>query len=83
MAYRLAADPQGGHPDVSSGLAVIQPDGKTIQWIGKDDGLPPADQALLLHPVSEGRVIAIGSFGGSQRGWCAEVKLGVAGAQRR
>ena len=81
IAYNLFANPQ--HPRSSSGLAVIEADGRTMRWVGKDQGLPPGDQNLLIHPIAEGRVIAVGSFGGGQRGWCAEVTLGDSGSSAR
>ena len=81
VAYTLIAERQVGGPDLSSALAIIDADGKTIQRIGTNDGLPPADQALLIHPISEGRVVAIGSFGDHQRGWCALVTAGVPGGR--
>jgi hypothetical protein len=78
VAYTVFADPEGGDPQVSSGLAVIEADGHAVRWVGKDEGLPPSDLNMLIHPISEGRVVAIGSFGATERGWCAAIRLGNA-----
>jgi hypothetical protein len=81
VAWSLLADPQRG--DGSSGLAVIDPDGRTTRWVGRDDGLPPGDMNLLIHPIADGTVVAIGSFGGNERAWCAAVTLCAPGEPTR
>jgi hypothetical protein len=55
------------------GVWVVAPTGKVVARITQDQGLPPADRGLLLQPLREGRVIAVGGFGKLSRAWCAEL----------
>jgi len=79
VAYSLQIHGDNGLFEFPSGLAIIEADGKPIQWVGPDDGLPPGEHGLLLHPISAGRVVAVGAFGENDRAWCAEVEPGEAG----
>ena len=55
------------------GLWLVSPEGKRLTKIGPEQGLPPSDAGIMLHPVDPGKVCAIGSFGPHHRAWCAMV----------
>ncbi|MBC8870639.1 MAG: hypothetical protein H8E44_14545 [Planctomycetes bacterium] len=55
------------------GIWVVDPDGTVLSRVNADDGLPPTSHGVIIQPVSEGRVVAIGSFGEHQRAWCATI----------
>lgn len=55
------------------GIWIVSPKGKLLGKVGKKQGLPPSDRGLLLHPIAQGKVCAIGSFGQHHRAWCAIV----------
>lgn len=58
----------------SDGMEVLDPSGRTLVSIGREDGLP-ADGCLLIHPLSPGRVLVAGSFGMEARGWCGLIEF--------
>jgi hypothetical protein len=58
---------------LEKGIIVITPHGTVHRRIDHSDGLPPSDRGLLLYPLREGWVCAVGSFGEHERGWCAIV----------
>lgn len=51
----------------------VSDDGKVLAKISSKHGLLPSDHGLAIEPVSEGRLVASGSFGPHERGWCAEI----------
>ena len=57
------------------GVMVILPTGEVQARIDQHGGLPPWDLGLQLHPLSPGKVLAVGSFGRPQRAWCATLTL--------
>lgn len=59
----------------NDGVWVVSSAGELLAKIGKKQGLPPADQGILLHPIAPGKVCAIGSFGQHRRAWCAIVEF--------
>ncbi len=62
-------------------IAVISGDGKRVGEFGEPQGLPPADKALLLCPLGQGRVFACGAFGEPVRSWCAVLDLAGPGVR--
>jgi len=57
---------------------VLAPDGTVLAKVTKEQGLPeartPVPHALLLQSISNGRILAVGSFGDMDlRGWIAEL----------
>jgi len=67
--------------DQSGHIRLLSEAGKEVLRIGEEQGLPPCDQRLLLHPVEQGKMIAVGSFGPYDRMWAATIDL--AGQQAR
>ncbi|MEK6238228.1 MAG: hypothetical protein N2C14_26230, partial [Planctomycetales bacterium] len=73
-----------------SGIRIISPEGKLIDSITSEDGLPPYDVAegprpnrisynwrrLHLWAIEPGRCLAIGRFGAQQRHWFASITQG-------
>jgi hypothetical protein len=55
------------------GVWIVSTSGEILRTINADQGLPPYDQAEVLHPVAEGKALMAGSFGESRRGWCAMI----------
>jgi hypothetical protein len=66
----------------TEGIWVLDRRGKAVAQIGPEDGLPPADTALYVLPLPDGRVFATGSFGNDNRGWCALIEADFDGAGR-
>ena len=62
------------------GIWVFSTEGRLAAKIGEEQGLPPADRAMVLHVLGPGHVCAAGSFGEHRRAWCAD---GRARAARR
>jgi len=58
------------------GLWVLAPDGQLLGTVTPEDGLPEAD-TMLLQPLADGRVFAVGSFGEERRAWCAVLQWQV------
>jgi hypothetical protein len=58
------------------GIWVLSTDGRIVAKISAEQGLPPADRALVFHVLEPGKVCAAGSFGEHRRAWCAIVELG-------
>ena len=58
---------------LSLSIMIIESDGTVLARVDADDGLPPTSHGVIIQPVSEGRVVAIGSFGEHQRAWCATI----------
>ena len=56
------------------GIHVLDRKGAILGHVGAAQSLPPADQKILLHAISPGRIFACGSFGDDHRGWCAIVE---------
>ena len=56
------------------GVWVLAPSGKVKAKITAKQGLPPCDVKVLLHPIGKDRALAVGSFGGQRRGWCAVIE---------
>jgi hypothetical protein len=54
-------------------VAIVGLEGKLLANVGKAEGLPPSERGPVLHPLSPGRVVALGSFGSPPRAWAAEV----------
>ena len=54
-----------------AGVWAVQPDGKILTKFTSDAGLPPADDGMLVQPLTNGSAIAVGSFGSLERAWCA------------
>jgi len=52
------------------GLWVMAPDGQLLGSVTRDHGLPEAD-TVLLQPLADGSIFAVGSFGEERRAWCA------------
>jgi hypothetical protein len=67
--------------DRTGSIRLLSEAGEEILRIGEEQGLPPCDQMLLLHPVEQGKMIAVGSFGPYERMWAATIDL--AGQQAR
>lgn len=58
------------------GLCVLGRDGRVLNRIGKEQGLPPCDRfGMVVHPIEPGRVMVAGSFGNENRGWIAMVRF--------
>ncbi len=61
------------------GLWVFRSDGRRLAQIGEAQGLPPIERdraiPVRLHPLSPGRVLAIGNYGLHRRTWCAAITL--------
>ena len=57
------------------GIWVFSTEGRILATIGEEQGLPPADRAMVLHVLEPGKVCAAGSFGEHRRAWCAMVEL--------
>ena len=55
----------------NAGVWVVKPDGTIATRFNSESGLPPADEGIVVLPLSGGRAIAVGSFGQLQRAWCA------------
>jgi len=55
------------------GMLAVTPEGEIACKVTKAEGLPDADH-LVLHAISRGKVLAVGSFGLEERGWCAIVQ---------
>jgi hypothetical protein len=53
------------------GLCIITPQGDRAGFVGREHGLPPFAGALVVHPVSPGKAVVIGSL--EQRTWVARV----------
>lgn len=51
----------------------ISRDGRVQLRLSSEHGLLPSDHGLSIASVSQGRLIAAGSFGPHLRGWCAEI----------
>ncbi|MDP6555688.1 MAG: hypothetical protein QGG71_13550 [Pirellulaceae bacterium] len=51
----------------------VSRDGQVQLTLTSEHGLLPSDHGLSIASVSQGRLIAAGSFGRHQRGWCAEI----------
>ncbi len=58
----------------NAGIWILSEDGVVLQKITRKDGLLPAGRELLLHPLGEGKVCAVGSFGEHERAWLAIVQ---------
>ena len=56
-----------------AGVWIVSTSGEILRTINADQGLPPYDQAEVLHPVAEGKALMAGSFGENRRGWCAMI----------
>lgn len=59
-----------------AGVWIVSTSGEILRTIGADQGLPPYDQAEVLHPVAEGKALMAGSFGENHRAWCAMIDTG-------
>ncbi len=57
-----------------AGLWVLDRNGKIEAKVGTQQGLPPADRSMMVHPIAPGKVCAVGSFGKHKRAWCAIVE---------
>jgi hypothetical protein len=58
------------------GLEIFDYQGQHLATIGKDAGLPEANQyGFFVHAVSPGRVLATGTFGNEYRAWVAIVSF--------
>jgi hypothetical protein len=58
------------------GLVVLDPDGKELTRIGKEQGLPPHDDyPTVIHPLDKGKILVAGCFGAERRGWIALVEF--------
>jgi hypothetical protein len=55
------------------GVWIVSTSGEILRTINADQGLPPYDQAEVLHPAAEGKALMAGSFGENRRGWCAMI----------
>jgi hypothetical protein len=62
-------------------ICVLSLDGKLLDKIGADQGLPPAGIKLVLRVLAPGKVCAAGSFGEQHRAWCAIVELATNGSK--
>ena len=60
---------------------MTSPEGNAVATIGEKEGLPPFDQGIILHPLGEGKVFAVGSFGPNNRAWLAIIESGKNGAR--
>jgi hypothetical protein len=58
----------------SEGIWILDASGGVARKITADDGLPPCERGIVLHPLAPGKVFAAGSFGDHRRGWCAIVE---------
>ena len=56
------------------GIWVLNAKGDITARIGPDEGLPPADSAIVLHAIEPGKVCAVGSFYPHRRAWFAVVE---------
>ncbi len=63
----------------SHGVYVLDSQGTTVAHATAVHGLPDAYVRMPLHPLSEGRVMAAGSFRYGGRGWLATIRLGPTG----
>jgi|GEM_PF-4328052 len=57
----------------SKGILKFDTAGRQVGAVGREQGLPPSDGGLMLHPLGPDRLVAVGSFG-SGRAWCARVE---------
>ena len=62
--------------DRRGNIRILTPDGREICRVTDKHGMPACDQGLLLHPLGEGKAVAIGSFGPHCRLWCGVVDVG-------
>jgi len=60
-------------------ILLLSDQGKEVLRVGPQHGLPPCEEALRLHPLEQGKAVAIGSFGPNNRLWCAVVQIGPEG----
>jgi hypothetical protein len=58
----------------SKGLLKFDTAGRQVGAVGVEQGLPPSEVGLKLHPLGADRLVAIGSFGPDRRAWCARVE---------
>ncbi|MHC4176977.1 MAG: hypothetical protein ACYSWU_05700, partial [Planctomycetota bacterium] len=56
------------------GIVVLDRAGDVIGRVGRQQGLPPHDKKLLLHPIEPDRCVAAGQFGPQGRAWCAMIE---------
>ena len=56
-------------------IRVLTPEGTEVLRVGDRQGLPECDRVLLLYPVEEGKIVAVGCFGIHNRIWAATVEL--------
>ncbi len=56
------------------GIWLLSTRGEIVAKIGRENGLPPYDQRLILTPISRGKMLAVGSFGEHHRAWCAIIE---------
>ncbi|MHC4477440.1 MAG: hypothetical protein ACYTEL_17470 [Planctomycetota bacterium] len=57
------------------GILLLDTSAKTLQTIGSETGLPPADKRIRLWPIDPGKILAAGSFGPHGRTWCATIEF--------
>lgn len=58
----------------SSDIHVLAPDGEVRGYFAADEGLPPYDAGLRLHPIGPDQCVAIGRFGKNKRMWFALIE---------
>lgn len=60
-----------------AGIFLFDTNGQKIVSFNEQDGLPPADQGMLVQGLTPGRAIAAGSFGSPGRSWVAQIEYPI------
>ena len=60
---------------LGQGVWKLDTSGGVVAHVGHEHGLPPSEHGIRALPVDGNRLLVVGSFGKTGRGWCAMVQF--------
>lgn len=63
------------------GLFILSGEGAVRARVTDEQGLPPADRAMLIHPLAGGKALIVGCHGEHARAWFAVVEVTEVGVK--